>query len=244
MLMPEILRDAGSYASVGATLGILLLLPLYFSQRRDVHRLRRWHELEPERGEPVTDTLVLPGAASRTETGELTALGRITADRPALERITAERARLQAEPWWKRLIRRLPEPRHPMLIAAGAFLVGAGIFIGAMQIADPADPEPAKRGSARTETTVAVLNGSEISGLAGRVGDDVKVNGFGLGRVTSIPKSYSQTVVMFSPGHERQGRQVAKALGVKPVQPIDRPSAKAAGPGTDVVVIAGDDRAR
>lgn len=243
--MPEILRDAGSFAAVGATAGILLLLPLFISQRRDLHRLRRWRELEPERGEPVTEAQVALGQPARGESGELTPVERITADRPALERITAERARLAAEPAWKRLIRHLPEPRHPMLIAAGAFLVGAGIFLGSMQLLERSTDQPGDRGGAeqRAQTTVAVLNGSGISGLAGKVGDEVRVNGFTLGPVTAARKSFSQTVVMFAPGRQRQARQLAQALGVKPVQPIDRGSAKLAG-DADLVVIAGDDRAR
>ena len=88
-----------------------------------------------------------------------------------------------------------------------------------------------------------MLNGSEISGLAGNVADDVIANGFDRGAVSAASRSYSQTVVMYAPNHQRQGRLVARALGVEPVQPIDRASAKRAGEA-DVVVIAGDDRAR
>lgn len=244
--MPEVLRDAGSYASVGAAVGILLLLPLFVSQRRDVVRLRRWHELEPERGEPVTGTHALPvltAAPGSSDTGELTAAERITAERPALARITAERARLAAEPAWKRLLRRLPEPRHPLMIAAGAFLAGAAIFVGAAQIVERTNEEAPDPTAGRSEVTVAVVNGSEISGLAGNVGDDIEANGFTLGRVTSTPRSYSQTVVMFSPGNEQRARNVARVLGVKPVQPIDR-AANRISEGADVVVIAGEDRAR
>lgn len=242
--MPEILRDAGSLAAVGATAGLLLLLPLYLAQRGDLERLRRWRELEPERGEPVTTSTPAIAAPVRQATSESAAATRITAERPALERVTAERARITEAPLWKRILWRLPEPRHPMLIAAGAFLVGAGIFLGTFQLLERSEiGDGSGTTTTQSQATVAVLNGSDVGGLAGNVADDVRVNGFELGRVSSTPRSFSQTVVMYTAGNQRAARRLARALGVKPVQPIDRASAKQAGTA-DLVVIAGDDRAR
>jgi hypothetical protein len=238
--VPEILRDAGSWAAFGATAGILLLLPLYISQRRDLYRLRRWRELEPERGEPVTGAFSVlgPGVA---ELGPRSAAERITAERPALARITVERARLIEEPLWRRFIRRLPEPRHPMVIAAGAFLVGAAIFLGSIQLLESGDDGGGGAAPPPPGSSVTVLNGSDLPGLGGRVGDDVRVNGYELEAVSSAPRPYSQTVVMYAPGRERDAQRLARRLGVKPVQPIDRAAAKLAE-GAELVIIAGDDR--
>lgn len=238
--MPEILRDAGSWAAFGAAAGILLLLPLYLSQRRDVQRLRRWREIEPERGEPVTGVFSALGSGMVGPRGR-TAADRITSERPALARITIQRARFAEEPLWRRVIRRLPEPRHPMVIAAGAFLVGAGIFLGSVQLLESGDEPGGGAPAPPPGSSVAVLNGSDLPGLGGKVGDDVRVNGYELEAVSSAPKPYSQTVVMYAPGRQKDAERLARRLGVKPVQPIDRAAAKLAD-GAELVVIAGDDR--
>jgi hypothetical protein len=49
----SILDTVGRYVALPAMLGILLLLPLYLSQRRDVVRLRAWMDRDP--GHPLAD---------------------------------------------------------------------------------------------------------------------------------------------------------------------------------------------
>ena len=93
------------------------------------------------------------------------------------------------------------------------------------------------------EVDVAVLNGTSVPGLAAKVGDDVRVNGFRLGAVTNSRDQFDQTVVMYGRGQQRAARKVAHDLGVKPLQPIDRQTEQTAG-DADVVVIAGADRAK
>ena len=93
------------------------------------------------------------------------------------------------------------------------------------------------------DVEVAVLNGTSMPGLAGKVGDDVQVNGFKLGTISNSRTRFDQTVVMYEPGQRRAAETVAHDLGVKPVQRIDRQTEQVAG-GADVVVIAGADRAR
>ena len=93
------------------------------------------------------------------------------------------------------------------------------------------------------DVSVAVLNGTPVSGLGAKVADDVTANNFTLGNVGSSRKEYDQTVVMYEPGEKKAAKQVAHDLGVKPVQKIDRATQEAAG-NADVVVIAGRDRAR
>src|SRR5919202_2471651 len=43
-----LLYEIGRYVALPAALGILLLVPLYLSQRRDVSRLRGWMERDPD----------------------------------------------------------------------------------------------------------------------------------------------------------------------------------------------------
>src|SRR3954471_19072204 len=45
----QILKYIGSYAGLGAVVGLAVLSALYFSQARDVKRLREWAGRAPER---------------------------------------------------------------------------------------------------------------------------------------------------------------------------------------------------
>ncbi|MEX2024635.1 MAG: hypothetical protein WD993_06115, partial [Thermoleophilaceae bacterium] len=45
----EILQEIGSYAGFAAFVGLAVLSALYFSQARDVKRLREWAGRAPER---------------------------------------------------------------------------------------------------------------------------------------------------------------------------------------------------
>ena len=49
--MPEIVQDIGAYAGIASVVGLALLSALYFSQARDVKRLREWAGRAPERSE-------------------------------------------------------------------------------------------------------------------------------------------------------------------------------------------------
>ena len=57
--MPEIVQDIGAYAGIASVVGLALLSALYFSQARDVKRLREWAGRAPERSEEGAP--VVPG---------------------------------------------------------------------------------------------------------------------------------------------------------------------------------------
>lgn len=171
---------------------------------------------------------------------------RLTSERPALERITTEREALLPHPRWRRVVRRGTQPRVLGVVALFAVLLGiAAIFGSERLLHDGERPAHGSKPGAIVpgEVEVAVLNGTSVPGLAGKVGDDVQVNGFQLGTISNSRTRFDQTVVMYEPHQRRAARQVAHDLGVKPVQPIDRQTERAAG-AADVVVIAGTDRAR
>jgi hypothetical protein len=299
--MVGLIDDIGRYVAFAATLGILLLIPLYVSQRRDIARLRQWREREPnhpqadiagsealldraeaelqallaERGEPVTVTTApsatppatgapamtppAAGPAARAPTptptepkraGALTPIPpaqRVTGERPALARITTERAALEPHPRWHRLARRLTTPRTLALIALAAVVLAVGALAGSRALLDAggggSGPKHRAGGLAPRQVTVAVLNGTSQPGLAATVGETLRRKGFREGTIATARRSYQQTVVMYGRGSKDAAERVADALGVTPVQPIDRTTREIAG-AADVVVIAGRDRAK
>jgi LytR cell envelope-related transcriptional attenuator len=58
--LPEIIQDIGAYAGLASVVGLAVLSALYFSQARDVKRLREWAGRAPERAEQ--EAAAAPGA--------------------------------------------------------------------------------------------------------------------------------------------------------------------------------------
>lgn len=268
----ELIEQVGPFVSIPALLALLLLLPLYLSQRRDIARLRAWMERDP--GHPAADlrasearldraereleelfgspegeadrTLVRPPGAEAPPA--LTpAAARVAAERPALERITAERAALDPHPRWHRFAARVTRPRALVAIAVAAALVGAGAIIASERLLGGEGGGGGRETASfdPSEVTVTVLNGTAASGLAGRVQSDVAANGYEVDTVGAAPYGAERTVVMHRPGERRAAVRVARDLGVRQgdVTRIDRPTRQLAGEA-GVVVVAGEDRAR
>jgi hypothetical protein len=244
----ELVTRAGALAAVAATIGLLLVLPLYLTQRREVRRLLEWQQREPERGDsgsqaPAAPAPAAPGVAVPRvpQTGPLTPAERVTADRPALERITTERPALTSPSFWSKLIAR--GPRHPLVISGVALLVGVAA-VAAVALTGPGRGEEAAQGSNldRSAIGVVVLNGSSQTALAGKVADSLAADGFTDVR-TGTTGTSRQTVVLFARQRRREATAVSRRLGVKVIQPLDRPL-RAVAPEADVVVVAGEDRAR
>jgi LytR cell envelope-related transcriptional attenuator len=288
MEITDVVEQAGGIVALAAGLAFVLLLPLYFSQRRDIRRLVEFMENAPEHpaedvaasevlldraegeleelvGVPepepappprrsVTEALrrrrgpeapeALPPPAEAAVPPVTAAAQRVTSERPALERITMERAALDPHPRWHHFVKRFTQPRWLVAIAAGAVVLAVVGIFGSELLLEPDGNERAPRAGALdpSQVSVAVLNGTTVSGLGAKVGDDVEANGFDLGAVTTIPEPFEDTVVMFEPGQERAARNVARDLGAGAVQPIDRQAQRLAE-GADVVVVAGQDRA-
>jgi hypothetical protein len=263
----------GAFVSLAALVGLLLALPLYLSQRRDVHRLRAWMEREPnhpaedvvasdtilDRAEAELEELGAPPAApapdaagrpsGTTPVTPVPAARRVTTERPALERITMERAALEPHPRWRRFAARATQPRVLATIGIVGVLVGlGGIFASERLLSGGDEGEPAGAGVVNpADVDVAVLNGTSAEGLAGLVADDVAASGFTLveGGITNAGSSFDQTVVMFTRGNERAAKKLARDLGVTAVQEINPEIRRAvADLDPDVVVIAGEDRTR
>jgi hypothetical protein len=86
--------------------------------------------------------------------------------------------------------------------------------------------------------TVSVLNGTQVTGLAGTTGQKVAEAGFTLGNVATASQAAprAESVVLYRPGSSRQARVVARKLDISQTEPVDPASAP-------VVVIVGTDRA-
>lgn len=94
------------------------------------------------------------------------------------------------------------------------------------------------------EAQVAVLNGTSTPNLAHRLSSSLQQSGYS--QATPLngtpPGSHQTTVVQYASGHRAEAAQVARALGVSQVQPIEAAVSPLAGSST-VVVIAGLDKA-
>jgi hypothetical protein len=175
------------------------------------------------------------------------------------------------EPWYRRV---LASPRYLVLLVAGLLIFGGAAAFGVTQLtsdddtaapaADNGSPSAAGGGEEQdggdegdgggrkraavvpANVTVAVLNGTTVSGLAGQLGEEVEASGFQLGTVANSADQEQQraeSVVLFAPGHEREATAVSRRLKINQRQAIDAASQELAGDAT-VVVIVGADRAQ
>jgi hypothetical protein len=94
------------------------------------------------------------------------------------------------------------------------------------------------------ETPVAVLNGTETTGLAHRVSSELQQAGYSQAAALSgRPQGANQqTVVQYASGHRGEAEAVARSLGVGQVQPIEAQVSSLAS-SASVVVVVGADRA-
>lgn len=258
-------RIAAVISAVGA-IGIVLLLPLYFSQRRDLRRLREWMERDPdhprrdlqasearldraerelerlylERGEPLPDvTAVYPGGLPVEEGSG------ITAERPALVQLTMEREALQPHRRWRRFSRRLSQPRWLAAIAIGAVVAAVGAVAVSQELLQKGDEPagPGIRGLDPAAIEVAVLNATSNAGLAGDTAADVQGAGFTLTQTGVANEQRAESVVMFAPERKALGKKVARDLKIKRVEKMDKAVRRTVGTA-DVAVIVGEDRVK
>ena len=263
MQVGEIFDTVGGFIALGALVGVLLLLPLYLSQRRDVHRLRAWMEGEPEYPaqnlatseqrldaaelelEEITgETVIAEPEPGTTPAGGVSAAARVTHERPALERITMERAALLPHPRWRRFAARATQPRVLVAVGFVALLLGVAAIVVTQDLLStdegPRGPHVGAINPADVE--VAVLNGTSINGLAGKVASDIEASGYKVGAITNTAPGAERTEVFYADQQKPAAEKVARDLGVQKVAPLERDLRELAA-GADVVVVAGEDRA-
>jgi hypothetical protein len=149
---------------------------------------------------------------------------------------------------------------------AGVLVLGGGVALGLTLLSDDEEPSPPSSPQAQqpapdngeerqngerrrrrpaidpSSVTVAVLNGTTVPGLAARVSDQVQDAGFEVGTVAnSSDQQRAESVILFSPGHERDAAAVSRRLDIPQREPIDPATQGLAGDAT-VVVVTGADR--
>jgi hypothetical protein len=261
----DLIQLTGAFAGLAAFLGLAVLSFLYFAQARDVRRLREWAGGAPERDSDLTEASSTIAAERSEELRRIEEERRRQEEaRQAEQRAAALREQrrerrergLPEETRWERLTgrlgggrgegRRLPAPRYLALIVGAVIVLGGGVAFAAVQLLGGdeggGNGAAASTGSRPGEVEVAVLNGTAVSGLAGRFGDKLERDGFKLGAVTNSTSSFSSSVVMFARGHKPEARMVAKDLEIGSVTLIT-PAVATSAAGAPVAVVVGEDRA-
>jgi hypothetical protein len=236
----DLVERVGAYVGLAAFLGLAILALLYFSQARDVRRLREWAGRAPERATDLAAT-----------------------QQHSIPPVSLEQAvQKQRKPLRERIRRiHIPQLRYLALVVGGLVIV-AGAGFGALQLLESDEPTRSpdrvsqrdrdrggRGGGSATanvnpsSVTVAVLNGTTIAGLAALVGEEARGEGFVLGTVTNAAQTnQGKTEVRYRAGQKNAAATVARRLKVATTRPVTPLDADLAG-SFDVVVLVGADRA-
>ncbi len=259
----ELIKEIGAIAGLGAFVGLAVLSLLYFSQARDVRRLRDWAGRAPERdAEGVEATSDL--AAERAEEIRKVEEERRkrdevqTAERQATTKREQRRQRreagLPAQTRMERLRQffsrgpggRMPEPRYLAVVIGAVIVLGVGVAAAATQLlGGSGNDKGSTNGVVKpSQVEVAVLNGTNppVQGLAGTVGNKLEGKGFKVGVVTNSRNSFTQSVIMFTRGHKPEAVKVGKGLGINKVG-LMTPEIRGDSAGAMVSVVVGQDKA-
>jgi LytR cell envelope-related transcriptional attenuator len=236
----DLVERVGAYVGFAAFLGLAILALLYFSQARDVRRLREWAGRAPERATDLAAT-----------------------QQHHLPPTTIEQAgQKQRRPLRERLQRiHIPQFRY-IALAIGGLVIVAGAGFGALQLLEEDSggsnpPRASQREGDRSRrtgsstpnvnpssVTVAVLNGTTIAGLAALVGEEARADGFTIGTVTNAAQTnQTKSEVSYRAGQRNAAAAVAKKLDITTIKPVDPLSADLAG-SFDVLVLVGADRSK
>ena len=238
-----------------------MLALLYFSQARDVRRLRDWAGRAPERAlgaaiapprssVPPRSPLPLPAAQHSLP---------VTPFSEAPRRASENRC---GNGFATSTSRRL---RYLAMVAAGVLVLG-GVAYGAIQITgDDGSTSTSGRSGAvgrfrrrrrktrerdrravnvdPSQVTVAVLNGTTVQGLAAKVADEVRAGGFTPGTIGNAARiDLTTSEVLYRAGPEQGGaRRREPARHRQTTGPVDSVNTEIAG-SFDAVVLVGTDR--
>jgi LytR cell envelope-related transcriptional attenuator len=158
--------------------------------------------------------------------------------------------------------RERPPRRFAVPWRGGAVLVAAAVTTAAvvavvLALATPdarraASPKPhgtvtLPAAKSRYDATVAVLNGTTVTGLARRESEKLASRGFRESVVTNdtTNQNRQRTMIYYEPGYREQAQAVAACIevGVSRVHPMNA-NARVAGDRAEIVVFVGADKAK
>jgi hypothetical protein len=248
----ELVERVGAYVGMAAFLGLAILALLYFSQARDVRRLRDWAGRAPERALEQGDRATEVAPATAAAQHSLPATPFAQAAEPRKRKPLRERIRNV----------HIPYARYIAMGAAG-LLVAGGVAFGVVQLTGddggatttPARTDPDRRQTRDkgrrderpvtvdpSQVTVAVLNGTTVVGLAAQVAEEATAGGFVPGTTGNAARvDQTESEVLYRSGQARAARAVGNRLGIKKIGPVDSVNQEIAG-SFDVVVLVGTDR--
>jgi hypothetical protein len=263
----DLLKEVGAIAGLASFLGLALLALLYFTQARDIRRLREnasfLVEGGAENGETVApaERAATAVASTTTEPDKAASAAAAGAPNEAEAFRRAELARQAAErrkrfeqrrrrpdggrerPAW------LSEPLSIAVVAVGALLLLAGGVFGASKIigGDSDTATPANRAGKGPcppgQTKVAVLNGTATPGLAAQSAGELRQSQYKVGPVGNTSTPFTTSVVMFDPAAGQECAPIiGQLVGIQKTQPMNN-EVRQAAEGDPVAVVLGDDKA-
>ncbi len=247
------IESIGPVLGIVAFIGLAVLAFLLFQQAREIRRVREWAGRAPERAAEAADAVQAAAEASRDgkEDGEAAAADGEPPPEPAAGRL---RSSWQRFSWGVRdryaaVDRRLPiDGRYVLALLAVAVIAVGVVTSGFGLVGGGGGGGGGKHGSRpKPEPTVAVVNGTNVPGLAATVETKVvKKAGYKPGPVGNASASVPASVVEYTHGMRSDAQRFATAvkpqLGKTPVQPIT-PETKAAAGKVDLALVLGLDDA-
>ena len=85
----------------------------------------------------------------------------------------------------------------------------------------PGRPEPKRPTLTRAQTKVLVLNANGITGAAASEAFRARTRGYKISGTGNTPLTLGQSVVLYRPGHEPEGKRLARDEGIPIVGPLD-----------------------
>jgi hypothetical protein len=162
----------------------------------------------------------------------------------------------RSQPWYSRI-----GTPYVALALVGLLVLGGAAAYGVAQLTgddggdnsgkaqannDNGSPNKPKRNGAPIKpghVTVAVLNGTTVTGLAAALRDQIAAAGFEKGTIDVFSdQQLAESVVQYAPGHQAEAKAVSRRVGISQREPVTADSRALAGDAT-VIVIAGADKA-
>jgi hypothetical protein len=243
------IESIGPVLGIVAFIGLAVLAFLLFQQAREIRRVRDWAGRAPERAAEAADAVQAAAEASRD--GEEQAAEGEAAREPAAGRL---RGGWQRFGWGLRdryaaVDRRLPIDGRYVLALLVIAVIAVGVVTSGFGLVGGGDGGGGdKHGSnAKPKPTVAVINGTNVPGLAATVETKVvRKAGYKSGPVGNATASVNASVVEYANGMRSDAQKFAAAvkpqLGDTPVQAMT-PETKAAAGKVDLALVLGLDDA-